>query len=194
MSSTKLGTIALLLALTTSPGCRPAATSLPSPSPEAVAATEELLALIARRLGLMHDVARWKWNAHAAIADPAREEAFLKRIAADAPKHGLDAERTVAFFAAQIEAARQIQEADFRAWKAAGHGPFSDVPDLKETIRPQIDRLGKEMLAALARVHKTGSLPDADLRRRAESLVVGDAITPEVRATALRPLISRAVP
>lgn len=57
-----------------------------------------LLVQMQRRLALMPDVARAKWNAGLPIADAAREQAFLEGITAQAKDLRLDPERARRFF------------------------------------------------------------------------------------------------
>lgn len=59
---------------------------------------EALLTLMHRRLALMPDVARAKWNAGLPVADPVREKAFLHSIATRAKDLGLDPEQARRFF------------------------------------------------------------------------------------------------
>lgn len=153
---------------------------------EAVQAADELLDGMRQRLLLMHDVARWKWNHQQAIADPQREAAFLATMEDKGAGHGLDPTAVRSFFTSQIEAARRIQEEDFRRWKEAGQGPFAGVPDLHIVLRPRIEAVSNSLLAALARVRATPQADEA-VRRRAPHVLVGDGITAEIRPAALAP-------
>jgi chorismate mutase len=153
-----------------------------------------LLGLIRSRLEVMHEVARWKWAKKAAIEDPEREAALLLDLAEKGIPLGLDREMTLAFFRGQIEAAKVIQRADFRRWEASGRGPEGEAPDLVGVLRPRIDGLNRDMLAALAEVRSR--LPDGDspdrLRRRADQLLVGEGIDARVRDSVIGPLTNPA--
>jgi chorismate mutase len=155
-----------------------------SVSAEAVRAADQLLDGMRQRLLLMHDVARWKWNHHQAIADPEREAAFLAAMEPKGAPHGLDPKVVRTFFSSQIEAARRIQEENFRRWQQAGQGPFAGVPDLHTVLRPRIDAVSDSLLASLARVR---AIPRADeaVCARAPHLLVGDGITDQIRQAAL---------
>ena len=72
-----------------------------------------------RRLTLMHEVARWKWNAGQPVRDAEREREVLHSVVEGGRGKGLDPELVRSFFAAQLEAARLVQQA-FRSM--AGHG------------------------------------------------------------------------
>lgn len=159
-------------------GCRPA----PTPDP-----ADDLLALVRRRLDLIPDVARWKWTHKAAVSDPARESAFLGEMADAGTAHGLEPADTARFFAAQIDAAKVLQQAAFDRWAAAGQPPFLDVPDLKLSVRPRIDRVSRDMLPALAAVRRHPPTPDA-VRWAAERHLGG--LPDGVRATAVAPLLA----
>jgi len=61
-------------------------------------ALDALLSLMHRRLALMPEVARAKWNAGLPVADPVRERAFLDAIASQAKDLRADPERARRFF------------------------------------------------------------------------------------------------
>jgi chorismate mutase-like protein len=141
------------------------------------------------RLALMHDVARSKWNTNRPIGDPEREQALLREMEEEGRRHGLDPELTRAFFAAQIAAARQVQEADLARWRAEGRGPFDGAPDLAG-LRRRIDGLNRQLLAALAeaRPHLDDAGTREQLRRWAREALSGEGVTDDVRSAALAPL------
>jgi chorismate mutase len=174
-------------------GCRPPVQQATEDhlAPEAQAAVERVLHLMRQRLLVMHDVARWKWNGQQPSADPERERVFLDSIAAKAKSANLDPEFTRTFFVAQIEAAKQLQEDDFRRWKMEGRGRFPDVPDLATQIRPKIDALSADLLGALAAVQPIlGSKTARDqVRQQANEVLSADGITETIRETAIRPLM-----
>jgi chorismate mutase len=103
--------------------------------------------------------------------------------------HGLEPTLTRAFFAAQIAAARGVQEADLARWRAEGRGPFADAPDLAG-LRRRIDGLNRELLAALAeaRPHLGDAGTREQLRRWAREALSGEGITDEACDAALAPL------
>ena len=174
----------LLLCLAALPACRPAAT----PDP----AIDRLLGLMRARLVVMHDVARRKWADRSPIEDPGREEALLRAVEDRGKALGLDPPRTRAFFRAQIEAAKLVQRADFRRWGADRRGPDADAPDLAGVLRPRIDALNRDLLAALARASPRLPGAAALVRGRADAILAGDGIDAEVRAAAIRPLLHNA--
>jgi hypothetical protein len=92
------------------------------------------------------------------------------------------------FFAAQIAAARLVQQADFDRWEAEKHGPFADATSLS-VLREQIDHLNDEMIDALVEVRPRLSAPIVQraLPRRAEELLTGEGPA-GVRETAIAPL------
>jgi chorismate mutase len=143
----------------------------------------------------MHDVARRKWADKSPIEDPDREAALLRDVADRGSALGLDPASTRAFFGAQIEAAKLVQRADFRRWEADHRGPDAEAPDLAGVLRPRIDALNRDLLAALAqampRLRGDGGAA-ARIRGRADALLAGDGIDDAVRAAAIRPLISAA--
>lgn len=175
-------------------GCSPPSSPTPEDalSAQTDAAVDRVLRLMRQRLVIMHDIARWKWNGQRPIADPERERAFLDASATKARSSGLDPEFARAFFAAQIEAAKQLQDDDFRQWQAEGREKFADVPDLSTQIRPRIDAVSSELLGALAALQPDlGKLMLRDrIRRQAADVLAGDGITESIRAIAIRPLMA----
>lgn len=178
----------LALCLLAPPGCERPRSSPPStPVAPDLAPLDVLVRRMHQRLELMHDVARVKWNTHAPSHDPVREEALLKDVAERGRGHSLDVEFTRAFFAAQMDAAKLIQEDDFRQWRAVNQPPFRDAPDLS-TLRKQLDALNADLLAALAdaRPLLNGDEGQRQLDLRAAPLLA--SFKPQVVETALRPL------
>jgi chorismate mutase len=178
--------VGLLLAALAAGGCRPA--DVPGGPRHDPTDLDRLLRLTRQRLELMHDVARWKWNAGRPITDPKRERELLQGVVERGRDKGLDPDLVRRFFAAQMEAARLVQQADFERWKANKQGPFPDTRSLA-ALRQRIDQLNGELLDALAEVHPRLSGPSAQqaLPQRAEEILTGDGLS-GVRETAIAPL------
>lgn len=162
---------------------------VPSASAEQIA-IGELLQRMHWRLDLMHAVARVKWNAQARIFDPERERALLEDVVNRGRTQQLDPEVTRAFFAAQMEAAKIIQEEDFQRWRADSHPPFEDVSDLA-MLRKQIDTLNGTLLVALAEAWPLIGTPDGQRLLEAREAELFADLSAEARAAALRPLRQR---
>ena len=183
--------VAALMGLMAGCGGSPSAPSPVADGPASAASpeVEHLLRLMGDRLALMHDVARTKWNANRPVGDPEREQALLREMEKEGREHGLDSELTRAFFAAQIAAARRVQETALARWRAEGRGPFAGVPDLA-ALRRRIDGLNRDLLGALAEARsRLGDARTRDqLRRWAREALPGEGITDDVRSTAIAPL------
>ena len=67
-----------LLASLAASGCRPAGVPV-APRPD-LATLDRLLGLVQQRLTLMHEAARWNWNAGQPVTDPKRERELLQSI------------------------------------------------------------------------------------------------------------------
>jgi chorismate mutase len=175
--------VGLLLASVVASGCRPA--DMPATPRPDLAALDRLLRLMGQRLTLMHEVARWKWNAGQPIRDPQRERELLQSVVERGRSKGLDPELVHSFFAAQLEAARLVQQADFERWKANKQGPFADTTSLA-VRRRRIDELNGELIDALAEVRPWLSGPTVQqaLPQRAEEILTGNGVA-GVRATAI---------
>ncbi len=60
-----------------------------------------------------------------------------------------------------------IQAERIAVWKAEGHAPFPDVPDLSTVIRPKLDALTPVLIAALKDALPELKLGDAGARLEA---------------------------
>jgi chorismate mutase len=120
----------------------------------------QLLSLQKTRLDVAAPVARSKWNSHAPIDDPAREQAILDNVGAQAQKLGIDAQWARSFFQDQFDAGKIVQRDLHRQWKLEHRPPFANPPDLAHEVRPVLDRLTPELLAVLARLNGRWCEPD----------------------------------
>jgi chorismate mutase len=175
----------LLLASATN-GCRPA--DAPVAPRRDLASLDRLLHLMEQRLALMHEVARWKWNAGQPITDPERERALLQRVVERGRGKGLGPELVRQFFAAQMDAARLVQQADFDRWAANKQGPSAEPTSLA-VLRQRIDDLNRELIDALAelRPQLSGRTVQQALPQRAEEILTSNDLA-GVRDTAIAPL------
>jgi chorismate mutase-like protein len=181
-----VGVVSLLLVSLAASGCRPA--SVPVAPRRDLAALDHLLRLMQQRLDLMHEVARWKWNAGKPITDPERERELLQTVVERGQGKGLDSEVVRSFFTAQMEAARLVQQADFDRWKANKQEPFADTTDLT-VLRQRIDDLNRELIDALVELRPWLSKQTVQqaLPQRAEEIVTGNGVA-DVRETVITPL------
>lgn len=193
-----VGTWELYLEFRTADGTRPLklfSTSTPPPAipgiptGEPPLAVNHLLRLMRDRLALMHHVSRSKWNSKRPISDPQREDTLLHTMETAGQKRGLEPRFTRTFFAAQMAAARRIQEADHARWREEKRGPFRDAPDLA-SLRKRIDSLNQELLDTLAEARP--QLAEARTRERlrkwAQDILKDEGITDDIRMRAVEPL------
>ena len=175
-----------LLASLAASGCRPAGVPV-APRPD-LATLDRLLGLMQQRLTLMHEVARWKWNAGQPVTDAERERELLHSVVERGRGEGLDPDVVRSFFAAQMEAARLVQQADFDRWKAKNQKPSADTKNLA-VLRQRIDQLNSELINALAEVSPWlwGQTVQPALPQRAEEILTGNGLA-SVRETAIAPL------
>ncbi|WP_170424043.1 gamma subclass chorismate mutase AroQ [Ruegeria arenilitoris] len=108
-----------------------------------------LFGSIHERLTWMKDVAAWKHENAVAVEDLEREAVVLTAAMDAAQELGLSGPSVAAFFQAQIDAAKAIQECWIKQWEA-GNATVGKAPDLVTEIRPELLRLGNQVLAALA--------------------------------------------
>jgi chorismate mutase len=176
----------LLVVSTAASGCRPA--ELPVAPRSELSHLDRLLRLMEQRLALMHDVARWKWKAGKPIEDPKRESESLQVVVERSRGKGLHPDLVRSFFAAQMAAARLIQQADFDRWKAKEQEPLADTASL-DALRQRIDQLNGELIDALADVSPwlSGLTVQQALPQRAEEILSGNDLA-SVRDTTIAPL------
>ena len=107
-----------------------------------------VFALMQSRLDLMRDVAAWKSVNKAPVTDAAREQKVLDATVADAQRLGIEADGARALFALQIRIARDVQEHYLDSWRR-NQTSVESVRDLNKELRPELDRLGEQLLRAI---------------------------------------------
>jgi cyclohexadienyl dehydratase len=107
-----------------------------------------LFDVIDQRLELMDEVAAYKWNNQIPIEDLERERVVLDRAATTALNLGIRPEALRTFFQVQMEAAKDIQRYWIRQYES-GVDPGTP-PNLSETVRPELLRLGDAITSALS--------------------------------------------
>ncbi len=112
-----------------------------------------LLLLMQKRLSVMHEVSRIKWNLQLPIEDRVREGQILNDLCIQCQKYTLDQAFVRNFFQAQMEAAKAIQSSDFALWSSISNVHHEAVLDLKLDIRPYLDGITKELIEAIARIY-----------------------------------------
>lgn len=150
------------------------ATAMP-PAPVRAASVAPGLAplteLFAERLLLADKVAAAKYGTDKPIDDPARERQILDDVAARSVGLGLDPDAVTAVFRDQIEANKLVQRGLYARWDAHPEQRPTERPDLAKEVRPQLDRITTELLAAL---------------RDTEALRDGPSCAPRLRVAAVR--------
>ncbi len=110
------------------------------------------------RLGLMADVAAWKWAHQEPVVDTAREHLVLERNLARARELGLTSDSVQRVFEIQIQMARNMELEYFEEWRRSELPREQIVRDLNTDLRPALDNLGEAQLAALYWAHE--ALPE----------------------------------
>jgi serine protease Do len=153
---------------------------------------EAVLKLMQQRLALMKDVAGAKWSAKLPVADPEREAELTDQLVKKGQELGLAPGVVRGFIAAQLEASRQVQEGFFEQWRKQNIEPKASA-NLHTELRPRIEQISVELLAALAKLqpHLEQATVQERLRDRAAALLAGEGITDAVRQQALAPLVRR---
>ncbi|GAB4185275.1 MAG: hypothetical protein Tsb0015_02100 [Simkaniaceae bacterium] len=152
---------------------------------------DQLLGLLQKRLELMNDVAKWKWNNTYPIEDLSREKAMLETVAKQAEELGLNPDQAKEIFQAQFNAAKIVQINAFEKWVEADVDLVDNAPDLNTDLRPQIDNINKEIMQQLAVVLPKLEKQDISqaLKEKAAAVIAGEQIDDSVRDTALEPFL-----
>lgn len=129
------------------------ATAVAAPAPvraTAVAAgLTPLTDLFAERLLLANKVAAAKYSTDKPIDDPVRERQVLDDVAARAVGLGLNPDMVSALFRDQIEANKLVQRGLYARWDAHPEQRPTERSDLVKEVRPALDRIATQVLAAL---------------------------------------------
>jgi chorismate mutase len=122
---------------------------------------EPLTRLSAERVLIADQVAAAKYGTGQPIDDPAREQQVLDTAAAQAKALGTDPDEVVAIFRDQIEASKVVQRGLFKLWDADPSKAPTSRPDLA-VIRVEINRIGGELVQAIADTDATRTSPGCD--------------------------------
>lgn len=96
---------------------------------------DQLFLLMQKRLVIMHEVARAKWNQNLTIEDEIREQQILAGLVEKSSEYGLDKKWMIAFFQAQMDASKEMQKKDFILWQKEGLLKFEQALSLKDELR-----------------------------------------------------------
>jgi serine protease Do len=172
----------------------PAVTPAPTRPKDDASAVEidKFLDLMKQRLQLMKDVAGAKWQTKETDADAKRETELLEQLVKQGEKLGLAADVVRAFFAAQFDAAKQVQQTFFDRFQKE-KTELKNVPDLQKDLRPKLDQVSQQLLSELSKLqpHLANPAVQQRLRDRAATMVTGEGISDAIRNRALEPLIKK---
>jgi cyclohexadienyl dehydratase len=115
----------------------------------AASCVERAFQLFDERLALMPAVAAWKWQHHAPVSDPVREQAVVHAAAKLATPLGLPPAAVERIFSLQVRLARDEESALQSRWRRSGYDFTARVPDLSAELRPRLDHLTRELVRAL---------------------------------------------
>lgn len=122
------------------------------PAPVAINSAEDdvrrVFDLVQTRLSIMRAVAGWKFANNAPVTDAAREQRVLDASVAEAQRLGIEPTSARELFALQIRIASDVQEHFIATWRKQG-GSSERVRDLNQELRPELDRIGAQLLQAI---------------------------------------------
>lgn len=171
---------------------KPMPAAAPPKDDDTAAQVDKVVQLMQQRLQLMKDVASAKWQTKQTDADAKREAELLDQLVKQGEKLGLPAATVRTFFAAQFDAAKQVQQLYFDRFQKE-KAELKNVPDLQKDLRPKLDQVSHSLLTELGKLqpHLADPAVQQRLRDRATAVLTGDGITDAVRNRALEPLIKR---
>lgn len=111
---------------------------------------QPLVELSAHRLSIAERVAFAKWDNRTPVEDTTREVQVIANAVKEGELKDLNPESVSDFFRAQIEANKLVQFSLLADWNRLGEAPAHSRIDLSAEIRPELDRLQKEMIQQLA--------------------------------------------
>ncbi|TDJ20306.1 MAG: gamma subclass chorismate mutase AroQ [Gammaproteobacteria bacterium] len=109
----------------------------------------EVFRLVNERLAFMKEVAMVKAKSGKPVEDRAREELVITKAKERARQAGLDPSSIEEFFHTQISAAKAIQYRYLAEWALSRNPPEREPRDLVTEVRPELIRLGKEIVLAI---------------------------------------------
>lgn len=130
--------------------------------------SERLAGLMVERLSWMDEVAEVKQARSLPVTDPVREAELLRAMEQRGAAAGIPAVATRAFFIGQITAAKRFQAAWMQQQQQ--QPTVAAPPDLAKTVRPELDRIGAEMITSLARLRASGAEPSSVVETARERL------------------------
>lgn len=163
---------------------------------EDIARLDALLTQTRELLLLAPDVARIKWNARQAVANPRAEAAMIDGATRQAAKYKADAGLFHDYFSAQVEASKYVQSQMIEQWRAA-KAPKVTLTRSPAQIQAASDAVTPKVMQALADAAPVLKIPGARavLETRAKEIMpTKSALSDPTRAIAIRPLLERAAP
>ncbi|MET9680116.1 chorismate mutase [Streptomyces coeruleorubidus] len=164
---TLLGTLTTAATLALGTAGPAGAAERPAPVPHTAAAAHGLTSvteLLAQRLLLAGKVAAAKYGTDTPIDDPEREARILDDVRTRAAGLGLDPDAVAAVFRDQIEANKLVQRGLYARWDANPGERPTERPDLVKEVRPALDRITTQLLAALDATERARTLPSCGPR------------------------------
>ena len=163
---TLLGTLttAATLALGTAGPATAAERAVPVRHTAAAHGLTSVTELLAQRLLLADKVAAAKYGTDTPIDDPEREARILDDVRTRAAGLGLAPAAVAAVFRDQIEANKLVQRGLYARWDANPGERPAERPDLAKEVRPALDRITTQLLAALDDTERARTLPSCGPR------------------------------
>ncbi|MGW7824421.1 chorismate mutase [Streptomyces puniciscabiei] len=122
-------------------------------------ALEKIVRLVGERVKTADTVAAAKWGTSQPVDDPPREKAVLHRVTDQAAKLGIGEAIVLRIFQDQITANKAVQRALYTKWREDPAQQPANRPDLATQVRPVLDRIDSQLLAAIHQAQPLLAVP-----------------------------------
>ena len=105
-----------------------------------------ILYLIQKRLDIMHEIAKYKWNNSIDIIDKKREKYQIDELIEISKSYNIKKEKIIYFIKYQIYLAKNLQINLFKEFKKQKIKKFKNVKSLEKELRLEVDQINKLLI------------------------------------------------
>ena len=151
---------------------------------------DALLSTMQKRLSLMHEIAKYKWNNSAPIEDKSAEQDHINKYVQQSKFYGLEPQSVQSLMKGQIDAGKSLQMKDFETWVSEQTDTHSGEIRTAKELLLEMDKLSEKLLIQLKEVlpYSHTTYFETMIKNRAAIMINGEGIDSNVRDTAVMPL------
>jgi chorismate mutase-like protein len=105
-----------------------------------------ILYLIQKRLDIVHEIAKYKWNNAIDIVDEKREKYQIEELLEISKPYNIKREKIIYFIKYQIYLAKNLQINLFKDFEKQKIKKFKNVKNLEKVLRLEIDQINKLLI------------------------------------------------